>query len=102
MAVSAADVLKVADLARLHVDEAQLDTLVTQLNGILAHMDVLNRVDTSAISPMVGGILGSAGMRLREDVVAPVPLNVPAPALAAESRDRFICVPRLATHEDLS
>jgi len=96
MAVTDADVQKIAKLARLRVDDAQLPTLVEQMNGILGHMEVLARVDTSAVAPTTA--VGADGMPLRDDVVAPIPMHATAEALTAESRDGFILVPRLSTH----
>lgn len=99
MAVSQSDVLRIAALARLRVPNDQLPTLVDQLNGILAHMDVLTQVDTITVAPTEGG--GEHGMPLRDDVVAPIPMRSTAEALTAESHDSFIIVPRLSTHGDL-
>ena len=99
MAVTEADVRKIADLARLSLDDAELAVITAQLNGILSHMDVLERVDTSSVEPIAG--IGADGMPLRGDAVAPDPMTVTAPMLAPDSRDGFILVPRLATHEEL-
>ena len=99
MAVTELDVRKIADLARLSLSEADLPVVAAQLSSILAHMDVLQQVDTSSVEPITG--IGADGMPLRGDAVAPYPMNITAPMLAPESRDGFILVPRLATHEEL-
>ncbi len=99
MAVTESDVLKIAGLSRLSVTEEQLPTLVAQLNDILGHMDVLGRVDTTGVAPTAG--IGTSGMPLRDDVVAPVSLACPVTALTAEPRNGFILVPRLSTHGEL-
>lgn len=99
MAVTEADVLKIADLARLRLDPARIPHIVGELNGILAHMDALQSADTSGVTPVAG--VGGDGTPLRGDAVAPPPMKVSAPGLAAESRDGFILVPRLSTHEAL-
>ena len=99
MAVSEADVRKVADLARLSVADDAIATLTAQLNSILGHMDVLQQVDTTGVAESAG--IGADGAPLRGDAVAPPPMNSTAPALTAESAEGFILVPRLATHEDL-
>ncbi|MGI8548930.1 MAG: Asp-tRNA(Asn)/Glu-tRNA(Gln) amidotransferase subunit GatC [Gemmatimonadaceae bacterium] len=99
MAVTEADVRKIADLARLSIAAESIPIVAAELNGILRHMDVLQQVDTKDVQPSAG--VGADGMPLRPDSVAPHPMNSTAPALAAESRDGFILVPRLATHEDL-
>ena len=95
MAVSEQDVRHVAALARLGLDESRIPSLVTELNGILAHMDLLQQV------PIADGALApeaSAGLRMREDVVQPVPLATSREAFAPLMRDGFFLVPRLATH----
>jgi aspartyl-tRNA(Asn)/glutamyl-tRNA(Gln) amidotransferase subunit C len=99
MAVSERDVRKVADLARLTIADDAIVTLTAELNGILGHMDVLQQVDTSGVAES-GGV-GADGAPLRGDDVSPPPMQSTAAALTAESRDGFILVPRLATHEEL-
>lgn len=96
MAVTESDVRAIASLARLHVTDDQLPSLVEQMNNILGHVDVLTRVDTTTVTPTSG--VGADGMVLREDVANPIPMRSTADALAAESRDGFVLVPRLATH----
>jgi len=98
MAVTPDDVRHVAGLARLGIPEATLVSYVEQLNGILAHVDVLQRVDTA----MVAGkpVVGEQGMPLRPDVVNAVPLHIPRERWAPKMVDGFFLVPRLATHED--
>ena len=101
MAVTPADVLKIAGLARLRLDETRVESLTQELNGILAHMEALNRVDTTNVAPTAGGGGADDGMRRRTDIVAPIPMTAEGTSLAAESRGGFILVPRLATHEDV-
>ena len=98
MAVTERDVRHVASLARLGVDEAKLPALVHELNGILAHMDVLQRVETGGGGWDVGGSL--AATPTRSDMAgAPIPLALSRNSFAPEMRDGFFLVPRLATHE---
>ena len=99
MAVSEQDVRHVAALARLGFDEARITRLATELNGILAHMDVLNAVNTDGVEAVVG--VGTGGMPLREDVGPQYPLRRDRDAFAPEMRDGFLVVPRLSTHEAL-
>ena len=99
MAVSEQDVRHVADLARLGLDGARVTRLATELNGILAHMDVLNAVSTEGVDAVIG--VGTGGMPLREDVGPQYPLERDRDAFAPEMRDGFLVVPRLSTHEGL-
>jgi len=94
MAVSESDVRNIALLARLGVEHSDIPTLVQQLNGILAHMDVLQGVDIGSALHAVA----PQGMELRADENTPVPLARERAAFAPEFRDGFFLVPRLATH----
>lgn len=97
MAVSEEDVRHVADLARLGLDPRRLEQLVLELNGILAHMEVLSAVDPAEYTGLDEG--STAALRLREDGGAPLPLERPRESFAPEMADGFFLVPRLATHE---
>jgi aspartyl-tRNA(Asn)/glutamyl-tRNA(Gln) amidotransferase subunit C len=98
MAVTREDVLHVATLARLALDETSVPRLVRELNGILEHMEVLQKVDTAGVMGAEG--VGDAGMPLRADGGAPYPLAHSREEFAPEMRDGFFLVPRLSTHED--
>ena len=98
MSVTDAEVRHVAALARLGLDAEQLPTIAAELNGILAHMEVLSKVDTSSIGAVTG--VGTAGTPLRVDGGNQIPLARPREAFAPAMRDGFLIVPRLATHED--
>jgi aspartyl-tRNA(Asn)/glutamyl-tRNA(Gln) amidotransferase subunit C len=97
MAVSRDDVRHVAALARLDVPDSRLPELVSQLNGILSHMDALAKVKTTGVMATAG--VGDAAMPLRADIGPPIPLLHPLESFAPQMRDGFILVPRLATHE---
>lgn len=98
MAVSEDEVRHVAALARLGLDAERIPTIAAELNGILAHMDVLSKVNTSAVPAITG--VGAAGTPLRVDGGNQIPLARPRDAFAPAMRDGFFLVPRLATHED--
>jgi len=98
MAVSLDDVRHIAALARLGLSDERANALVGELNTILGHMDVLSKVDTDGIEPVVG--VGAAGAPLRADEGPPIPLARPIESFAPSVRDGFFLVPRLATHED--
>ncbi len=84
---------KVAKLARIRVEEAQLPKLAEQLSGILGFMEQLNEVDVTGIDPMVS----VTPMRLarRADVVTDG--NIPAQILknAPDAREGFFAVPKV-------
>jgi aspartyl-tRNA(Asn)/glutamyl-tRNA(Gln) amidotransferase subunit C len=97
VAVSERDVRHIADLARLGLDPARIAQLVHELNGILAHMEVLSAVDTAVDAADDRPI--TPATPLREDGGTPVALEQPIPSFAPETADGFFLVPRLATHE---
>jgi aspartyl-tRNA(Asn)/glutamyl-tRNA(Gln) amidotransferase subunit C len=99
MAVSDSDVLHVAALARLAIEPERLPSLVAELNGILAHMEVLERVETGR--EMWDAAEARSDTPVRSDTAGDsVPLDVPREVFAPSMRDGFFLVPRLATHED--
>lgn len=100
MAVTQDDVRHVAELARLGVDPARLEPLVAELNGILAHMDVLSKVDTSAIETATLINQPVESTPLRSDSSGPILMMSPKESFAPSMKDGFFIVPRLATHED--
>ncbi|MDQ6887690.1 MAG: Asp-tRNA(Asn)/Glu-tRNA(Gln) amidotransferase subunit GatC [Gemmatimonadota bacterium] len=98
MAVSRDDVVHIASLARLALTEGHIPQLVAELNGILAHMDVLGAVDTGGVSLATG--VGDAACPLRDDGGVQLPLLRSRDELAPMMRDGFFLVPRLDTHGD--
>jgi aspartyl-tRNA(Asn)/glutamyl-tRNA(Gln) amidotransferase subunit C len=73
MSVDTATVAKIAALARIKVDEADLAAMVPELNGILAWVEQLAEVDVTGIEPMTAVIPNH--LRLREDVIDADPLT---------------------------
>lgn len=96
MAVSEQDVRHIAALARLEIADDRVGTLVSELNAILEHMDVLQRVDMSASATQP---VTHAPSRLRDDVPGSVPLAHDRSEFAPASEGGFFTVPRLSTHE---
>jgi aspartyl-tRNA(Asn)/glutamyl-tRNA(Gln) amidotransferase subunit C len=97
MSVTPDDVRHVARLARLGLDDARVPSLVTELNGILAHMDVLQQIDITGVplSPP------HQGAPLRDDVLPSDRLQCEREDFAPATRDGFFLVPRLSTHGTL-
>ena len=71
MAVTEGDVRHIALLARLGLPR-DVAGLVDQLNGILAHIDVLTKVKTKDVAPTTG--IGAGGTPLRTDDGEQIPL----------------------------
>lgn len=64
---------KIAALARINVDEADLDRMVPEFNNLLAWVEQLGEVDTSSVEPMTAVI--EQKLRLRADVIDADPLT---------------------------
>ncbi|QSB44555.1 Asp-tRNA(Asn)/Glu-tRNA(Gln) amidotransferase subunit GatC [Tsuneonella flava] len=73
MSVDRETVAKIASLARIQMDDAALDRMVPEFNGILAWVEQLGEVDTSGVEPMTAVIPNH--QRLRDDVVDADPLT---------------------------
>ena len=51
MKITKEEILHVAHLARLELDEAAIDRFADQIGTVLAHVDQLQRVDTQGVPP---------------------------------------------------
>lgn len=67
MSLSRTDVEKIAHLARLAIDEADIDGYASELSNILDLVDQMNAVDTGGIQPLAHPL--DAVQRLRVDEV---------------------------------
>ncbi len=67
MALDPATVRRIATLARIRMDNAEVETMVGELNGILGWIEQLNEVDITGIDPLSGA--AHMALKLREDVV---------------------------------
>lgn len=93
MSIDITTARKVAKLARIRVDEAQLPKLASQLSGILGFMEQLNEVDVTGIEPMVS----VTPMRLtrRADVVTDGNIQDQILKNAPDAREGFFAVPKV-------
>lgn len=93
MIIGADEVRHVAKLAELAVAEADVATLATQLEGIVAFVAQLNEVDLPAGTGATA--VGPSQVLLREDRVDPIPMTRSAGEMAPEFREGFFVVPKL-------
>jgi aspartyl-tRNA(Asn)/glutamyl-tRNA(Gln) amidotransferase subunit C len=98
MKIGREEVLHIAKLAELAVDESELPELVKQLDDIVAYVAQLDALPGEAGSAAFHP--GPAAVAWREDTVRPVPLALPPEKLAPEFRDGFFVVPRLGAMEE--
>jgi aspartyl-tRNA(Asn)/glutamyl-tRNA(Gln) amidotransferase subunit C len=68
MTLTRDDISKIAQLARLELNETEIPLYQQSLSGILDFVGELNRADTRGVEPMAHPLAGLA-QRLREDVV---------------------------------
>ena len=73
MSVTREQVAKIAALARINVDEHELDRMVPEFNNLLAWVEQLGEVDCTGVEPMTAVI--EQKLRLRADVVDADPLT---------------------------
>jgi aspartyl-tRNA(Asn)/glutamyl-tRNA(Gln) amidotransferase subunit C len=100
VSVTIDDVKHVGRFTRLGGREPPAAELVGELNRILDHMSMLEKVDTQGVAEAAG--VGASGMPLRVDSGPPIPLARALADFAPSVRDGLIIVPRLASHEDAS
>ena len=69
MAITLADVERVALLARLRLSADELQAMTTELASVVAYVDELAQVDTEAIEPMAHAV--EVTNVLRDDLLTP-------------------------------
>lgn len=84
---------RIAELARLDLDDAELRRLAGELEEILGHFAELSDVDPEDGEPPV---LGDLSPRMRADVPGPDPLARGPGEIAPDWREGFFVVPRLS------
>lgn len=67
------DIAKVAQLAHLELDEAELKLFGPQIAGIITYIEQLNQLDTANVSPALGGLTpaGEKTDSSRDDEIQP-------------------------------
>ncbi|RDC55796.1 Asp-tRNA(Asn)/Glu-tRNA(Gln) amidotransferase subunit GatC [Pedobacter chinensis] len=93
MNLDAKTIYKIADLARIHTDEKEVDTLILEMNKILSFMEKLNELDTSNVKPLV--YMNEATNVWREDVVKQEISTADGLKNAAKHTDQFFMVPKI-------
>lgn len=93
MALTRDEVAEIAQLARLAMSDAELESLRGELAAILDHVAALGEVDTTGVEPMTHAV--PTTLRLRADVPAPsLPVEVALGDAPAE-RDGCFEVPAI-------
>lgn len=63
MKISKADVMHVAKLARLELDDASIEKFSGQIGTILEYIDMLNQVDTEGVNPTAHAVYRTNAFR---------------------------------------
>ena len=84
---------KVAHLARIKVEEADLPALAGEFNAILGFIEQLNEVDVDGVEPMVS--VTPMRLKRRQDVVTDGDQQAAVLANAPDSREGFFAVPKV-------
>lgn len=93
MTISRKDIEKVAVLARIRVDEAQVSALESDLGNILNLVDQLQAVDTENVEPLSHPL--DAVQRLRADEVTEINQREAFQAIAPATENGLYLVPRV-------
>lgn len=93
MSLDADEVKKIAYLARLKIDEADIPDYVSNLSNILDLAEQMNSVDTEGVIPMSHPL--HAVQRLREDVVTEIDQHDKFQKIAPKTEDGLYLVPKV-------
>ena len=93
MTIDAATVRKVAKLAHIRESDDRLESLASELSGIMQWIEQLGEVDTDGVEPMASAV--ALALPMRDDVVTeggnPAAILANAPA----ARGNFFVVPKV-------
>ncbi len=95
MKITKEEVMHVANLARLDMDEASIDKFAGQIGTILEYVEVLKRVDTQGVTPTSHAI--SLTNVFREDREQKTLVRDKALANAPQQEDGNFVVPKVIT-----
>ncbi len=93
MKISQAEVRRVATLARVELDDDELESVGRDLNRILDYVAKLDELDTSTVEPTTQVVDFAAPMRTDEVTSKPAPED--AVANAPRSDKNFFVVPSI-------
>ena len=93
MSVSSEQVRHIAKLARIGMDDAEIEALVPELNNILGWVEQLGEVNTDGVEPLTAVI--DQKLRLRDDVVNDGNIRDDVLANAPDAQHGFFAVPKV-------
>jgi aspartyl-tRNA(Asn)/glutamyl-tRNA(Gln) amidotransferase subunit C len=93
MSLDHATVRRIAALARIRLEEDEVEPLRHELNGILGWIDQLNEVDITGVAPLTGA--AAVALAMRADVVTDGGYPDKVLANAPERIGDFFVVPKV-------
>lgn len=84
---------RVAKLARIRVEEADLPALAGELSGILTFMEQLNEVNVDGVEPMTS--VTPMRLKRRKDTVTDGNIQTAVLKNAPDAREGFFAVPKV-------
>lgn len=93
MSLTASDVKKISHLARLAIDEADIEPYANNLSNILGLVEQMDAADVADIEPMANP--QDAMQRLRDDVVTEVNQRDKFQAIAPNTEAGLYLVPKV-------
>ena len=93
MALNKAEVAHIATLARIRLDDAELEPLAAELSQILSWVERLGEVDTDGVPPMTSG--AAMQLPMREDAVTDGDRRDSILANAPHQVKGFFAVPKI-------
>jgi aspartyl-tRNA(Asn)/glutamyl-tRNA(Gln) amidotransferase subunit C len=93
MAIEQDEIEKIAELARIRINDEQLGEVTQRITEILVMVDQLQAADTNNIEPMANPL--DATQRLRADEVTEVNRREAFQAIAPATEDGLYLVPKV-------
>ena len=93
MALTLADVEKIAKLSRLRLTDNEKNNVLQELNNIFEMVEKMQTVDTEGVEPMTHP--HEVALRLRQDAVTETDHAAEYQAVAPEVRNRLYIVPQV-------
>jgi len=94
MLVDKSTVLRIAELAKIEVDDGDIEKLTSDLSNILGWVEQLNDVNTDDVIPMFSGVADTY-LRFREDEVTEGNQQKEVLSNAPDSFDGLFAVPKV-------
>ncbi len=93
MSFSNEQVVRIARLARIRVDEQEIDVVRNKLDGIFSLIEAMQAVDTEGVEPMAHP--QDVSLRLRDDVVTETDRRAAFQAVAPQTDAGLYLVPKV-------